>query len=180
MSLPFAYISLLDTFGPALVAAESQCLAKWSNPSNLATFLARLDRIDFSDYDQRKIGLFAISALKIPQFFYTYSFDPLQYPLNPPRTQTRFPGFGTYVYIDSPEFQTQINVIEQTLSYRDSDGPIAVPLAAFSAALFQLHSLYSTRTSFFDQAAWEVTAALIWSIYPVPIPPPFSPLKPAV
>jgi hypothetical protein len=173
--MSFVYISLTDTFGPPLVKAQQQSQSSWTTPSKLSNFLHRLDSLDFSDYDSRRSALYQISSLRIPQFFFTYPFNPLLWPFFPPQLQTRFPSFQSYIFLDSNEYQTQINVLQATLSYRDTDGPILPIQTSFSTALFQLHSLFNSQIQQFDQIGWEASNLLVWSIYP--IPPPLNGLR---
>jgi len=162
------YYSLTDTFGPQLILAQIYSQGIWSNPLLLSSFLESLTALDFGDYDSRKVALSSIIKLQLPQLFYTYSFDPLQYPLAPPFVQTRFPSSGTFVYIGSDLWQAQLQLLSSALSYRDTDGPISGPQTVFIAALASLTSLYNSATQFYDRATFELTLVILWSLYPPP------------
>jgi hypothetical protein len=171
--MSFVYYSLLSTIGPPLVAAQAQSQSRWTSPQKLTSALTYLDSLDFADYDQRRAALLYLKSLDIPQFFYTYPFDPLQYPLAPPTPQVRFPSPGTFVNIGSAPYQTPLANLEASLSYRDTDGPIAPVLLVYTTAVLTLASLVSTREQYFDRATWELASVLVWSIYP----PPFDGLQ---
>lgn len=160
------YFSLESTFGLPLIAAESVCNSNWTTPRQLANFIQFCTSLDFADYDSRRLALAQISKLKIPKFFDTYSFDPTAYPLFPPRQQTRFPAFGTYVLYNALDWSEALQNLSAALAYRDSDGSIDTPKENFLTALATLDSLYNIRSSFYDRFTYEVFSVLVWSIYP--------------
>lgn len=164
--MSFVYYGLDLTFGPPLIVASSQSQANWTTPQKLSTFLQKLQSLDFSDYDIRRQALTSIRALRIPQFFFTYPFNPA-FTL-PTRPQVRFPASGVFVLLDSPDYQAQFTQLESALSFRDQDGPIDPALAQFNAAVTALQALLSTQAKFFDQSTWELSIPVIWSIFPPP------------
>lgn len=167
--MSFAYASLFSTEGPPLVFAESISRARWTTPDRFAQFLSTLQLITFSDYDHRRAILPLISSLPIPQFFYTYSIDPLQY-LILPKAQVRFPSPGTYIFLDTTNYQAAFNKITQALSYRDSDGPIDPYLTLYFNGVQDLQSLFSDHSGHFDRVTWELASVLVWLEYPPVIP----------
>jgi len=133
--MSFVYYSLTSTFGLPLIAAESVCNSNWTTPRQLANFIQFCSSLNFSDYDSRNLALSQINKLKIPKFFDTYSFDPTAFLLIPPRVQTRFPPFGTFVLYNSIDWSEALQNLSSALSYRDSDGSIDIPKSNFLSAL---------------------------------------------
>lgn len=166
--MSFAYSSVLSTVGLPLITAQAESQAFWTTPSLFSTFLLRLHSLDFSDYDSRRSALFAIQALRIPQFFYTFPVDPIVYPVLP-RPQVRFPGFGTYILLSTTDYQAALGSLSSSLSARD-DSPIEPPQEVFRKALEDLQSLYNLRAGFLDQVSYELSRFLLWGLYPPPIP----------
>jgi hypothetical protein len=162
------YYSIELTFGTPLINAQTASQSTWSTPLLLSKFILFGTSIDFSDYDSRRVAITYIQKLRVPQFFYTYPFDPTEYPLEPPFPQTRFPGYGTYVLLDDLSWQTALQDLSIALSYRDSDGPIGPPQTAFLAALASLDSLFDSRSSFYDRFTFELSYAILWAPYPPP------------
>jgi hypothetical protein len=169
--MSFVYYSLVATEGPALINAEKISNGFWTTPLLLSQFITYLTQLDFADYDSRRLALEYINKLRIPKFFNTYSFDPLAYPLVPPSTQTRFPPFGTYVYLGTSQWLTALQNISSPLAYRDSDGPINTPLLNFTAGLAVIDQLNTDSISFYDRITFELVNILVWSLYP---PPPLT------
>lgn len=168
--MSFVYYSVLSTEGLPLIAAQASLTASWSTPERLTALITYLTSIDFAEYQNRRHALAALRSVVIPQFAYTYPFDPLAYPLVPPATQVRFPGAGTYTYLP-PTINGLLADLASALAYRDSDGPITDPEALFTASLIALVAAAASPINQFDRLAWEVEHVLIWAIYP-PIPPP--------
>jgi hypothetical protein len=164
--MSFVYYGLDLTFGPPLILASAQSQANWTTPLKLSRFLLQLQSLDFSDYDTRRQALTSIRALRIPQFFFTYPFNPSS--SLPTRTQVRFPGSGVFVLLDSPDYQAQFIQLESALSYRDQDGPIDPALLQFNTAVTALQALSSSQAKFFDQTTWELSIPVVWSIFPPP------------
>lgn len=164
--MSLVYYSLAATEGPPLINAEKAANGFWTTPLILSQFIQYLTQLDFADYDSRRTALEYINKLKVPKFFSTYSFDPLQFLLIPPAVQVRFPGFNTYVFLGTSQWLTALQNVASPLTYRDSDGPIAGPNASFVSALAVVDSLYNDSVSFFDRATFELSYVLIWDIYP--------------
>lgn len=162
--MSFVYYSVLSTAGLPLITAQASLSAPWTTPIRLTALLLTLQSLDFADYTQRRRAIVSLRSLVIQQFAYTYPFDPLQYPIIPPATQVRFPGFSTYVYL--PPYADILTALNGALAYRDTDGAIAVPLAAFEAAVSDLADNLAAHSSFFDRLSWELEHVLLWEIYP--------------
>jgi hypothetical protein len=162
------YYSLELTFGTPLISAQTASQSTWTTPLLLSKFIQFCTSIDFSDYDSRRTALSYITKLRIPQFFYTYPFDPTQYILVPPQVQTRFPAFGTYVLLDDLQWQTNLQDLSSALAYRDADGPIEPSKTAYLLALNQIDSLYDDRVSFYDRFTFELSYVILWLPYPPP------------
>jgi hypothetical protein len=158
------------TFGPSLVAIQLQSTAHWTTPDRLIALLEVLTTLDFQDFDSRQRALASIDSVAIPQFFYAYPFDPLTYPLIPPRPQVRFPADSTYVEL-SIEYQTQFIALQSALSYREPQDPSG-PQTTYSAALLALQGLNLDQIAYYDRAAFELENLAVWSIYPPPPPLP--------
>lgn len=170
--MSFIYYSLTDTFGPNLTLAQTQSQSLWTNPILLSQFLQFCTNLDFSNYDVRRQAIDSIKKLRLPQFYYTYPFDPLdlRYILVPPYPQTRFPSPGTFIYLQIPQWEKALQSLSIALSYRDSDGPIEPSQTAYLSALSDLDDLFQSGFSSFDRFEYETKNELLWSIYP-PIPP---------
>jgi hypothetical protein len=151
-----------------LIQAQTDTFSRWSDPATFSHFLFLLNSLNFSDFDARRRALALLSALRLPQFFFTYSFNPTVYPVLPPIPQTRFPASLTYILLDTAEYQGPLVTIQASLSYRDSDGPIDTPLSNYQDALLQLQTAYDANTSFFDQFSYETNRNLVWAPYPPP------------
>jgi hypothetical protein len=167
MTSLFVYYTLGVTFGPTLVTAQLRSQSWWTTPLLLSNFITELTTLDFADYDSRRLALSSIQRLRIPQFFYTYPFDPLQYPLAPPQTQTRFPSPGAFVLLDTPDWLTPLQNLAGALAYRDIDGPILPAQTIYLASLATINGLVSSANSFYDRAEFELTSVIEWSVYPV-------------
>jgi len=158
------------TFGPALISLELQSYSDWTTPERLNDLISTLSTIDFQDFDSRQRALSTIRTLPIPQLFYAYPFDPVQYPFGPPFPQSRFPSPGTYVELQ-PEYQYQFIILQGALSYRDPQDP-TVPQANYTAALTALRTLVIGLIGYIDRSLFELTNLSNWFIYP---PPPLVP-----
>jgi hypothetical protein len=164
------YYSLLSTQGPPLITAQLHLAAPWSTPSSLVALLLVLQTLDFAEYTSRRVTIRRIRSAVIPAFAYTYPFDPADNPIVPPRTQVRFPASGAFAFLP-PTYLPIFQQLEAALAYRDSDGPIAVPAASYTAALGAFAAALNSSTDFYDRLSWELLHVLIWAPYP---PPPLS------
>lgn len=163
--MSFVYYSLLSTSGPPLINAQLALQSNWSTPSLLSAQLAYLRQIDFADYDARRRAIASLSTLKVPTFAYTYPFDPLAFPIVPPQRQTRFPASGTFVRLDIT-YAPILADLSTSLAYRDSDGPIAAPLALFTDACVRFSDAIASEADAFDRTTFELLFVLIWALYP--------------
>lgn len=164
--MSFVYYSLFLTDGLTIANAETLSNAFWTNTALLSSYIVYLTQLDFADYEARRVALEFINKIRLPKLFFTYSFDPLLNPIFPPYVQVRFPGSGTYVNLSSATWLPALQNLSAPLSYRDTDGPISGPLAAFYSALAVVNTLYTTRDSFFDRLTFEFDNVLVWNFYP--------------
>jgi len=147
--------------------------------SDFVTLIQFLNQLDFPDYISRQVALKRItSAQNFTSPLFTESFDPLQYPLAPPQSQTRFPAFGQFVDLFDPLVSVPLAIVVLNLSYRDSFGDINPYITAYNAATQTLVALLDTGLPYFNQLEFELLFDLAWLPYPI-IPCPIHQQSPS-
>jgi hypothetical protein len=138
-------------------------------------FLPALNSTDFQVYEDRKLLLRTLLTLpQAPELTRTASFDPLEYLLDPPFEQTRFPAIGAWFNLTASPFQSPVTLLRAALDYRDGEPDYDAHATNFEQARATLNNLATDPLAIVNRLTFELRFILVWSPWPNPDVPPTS------